>query len=87
MSDRATDGPLEEAWLSFGRNLAVCAGALIALVSLLLHRPVWVATLRGALTFAGAWIVVLAARVVLRATSHAKPKNASGATPRKNATR
>lgn len=35
-------------WLAFGRRLAAGAGALVALISLLVHVPLFVASLRGA---------------------------------------
>jgi hypothetical protein len=40
-------------WREFGRNLAVAAGALTALCSLVFHAPVWLASLRGAAVLAG----------------------------------
>ena len=49
--------PLEIVWRDFGRNLAVAAGALTALCSLMFHVPVWVASLRGAIAFVGLSIV------------------------------
>lgn len=50
----------DEPWLGFGRRLAVAAGALAALVSLLVGAPLSVASLRGALTCAGVWAVARA---------------------------
>jgi hypothetical protein len=54
MADRRTSREsLESVWRQFGRNLAVAAGALTALCSLMFHVPVWVASMRGAIVFAG----------------------------------
>ncbi len=54
MADRrANRESLESVWREFGRSLAVAAGALTALCSLMFHVPVWVASLRGAIVFAG----------------------------------
>jgi hypothetical protein len=54
MADRRSSRePLENVWREFGRNLAVAAGALTALCSLMFHVPVWVASMRGAVVFAG----------------------------------
>jgi len=59
---------LNPAWTALGRCLAVVSGALIALVSLLQHVPVWVASLRGGL----AWLVMsVAVKVGLAALERA----------------
>jgi hypothetical protein len=80
MSDSPERGQtLESAWLGFGQSLAVAGGALLALVSLLLHVPVWVAALRGALLFVALWAIVRLARSLfasLRADA-ARPRAAS----------
>ena len=57
---------LAEAWRATGRQIAVVAGSGTALVSLLQHTPVYVASLRGgvvwaavlAVTSLGAWLAV-----------------------------
>jgi hypothetical protein len=48
------------AWTDFGRRTAVLAGMGVALISLVQHCPLWVASARGAAT-----IVVLALIVQL----------------------
>jgi len=61
MSDSRHEGPtLEAAWVGFGQSVAVAAGAAFALLSLLLHVPVWVAALRGGLLFLGLAMIVRA---------------------------
>lgn len=56
MSDRAhSDLPARDAWRAMGHRAAVAAGALAALISLIHHVPVSVASLRGGL----AWLAVL----------------------------
>ncbi|MEM6567885.1 MAG: hypothetical protein AAF957_05715 [Planctomycetota bacterium] len=49
-------GPLVQAWLASGRQLAVTVGSMVALVSLFADAPVRIASLRGAI----AWGAVLA---------------------------
>lgn len=49
-------GPLVQAWLASGRQLAVTAGSSVALISLFSDAPLRIASLRGA----GAWAAVLA---------------------------
>ncbi|MBM3986367.1 MAG: hypothetical protein FJ294_00225 [Planctomycetes bacterium] len=59
-----TAHPLAAAWTALGRRLAVAGAALAALLSLLTDTPVWVASLRGALTwFAITAVVRLCARL------------------------
>jgi hypothetical protein len=95
MTDRHADiRPLESAWLAFGRVAAVTAGALVALVSLLFHLHVQVATFRGALAFLGVWLVVRAGAWALplvrgarAATARAAIKPEPIATVRKEARR
>jgi hypothetical protein len=60
-----TAHPLPAAWLALGRRAAVAGGSLAALLSLYFDTPVWVASLRGALT----WIAL---RVIVRLTAHAQ---------------
>ncbi len=48
-------GPLVQAWLASGRQLAVTAGSSVALISLLSDAPIRIASLRGAI----AWAAVL----------------------------
>lgn len=49
---------LRTGFSALGRRLAVVAGALVGLTSLLVHAPVWVATARGAgTTFAILFVV------------------------------
>lgn len=68
MADSRREGPtLETAWTGFGRSVAVAAGAAFALISLLMHVPVWVAALRGGLLFLGLSLVVRATLWVLAA--------------------
>lgn len=80
MVDRRTNRePLESVWRIFGRQLAVAAGALTALCSLMFHVPVWVASLRGAVVLFGLLFVnyvtcAALARVQTRAGSSATPK-------------
>ena len=58
MVDKSTgEIRLQPALPALGRCAAVFGGALIALLSLLQHTPVWVASLRGGLTwFVLAWV-------------------------------
>ena len=57
--------PVHAALTSLARRLAVAAGALTALVSLLHDAPVRIACLRGALAFAAALLVARWARLAL----------------------
>ena len=50
---------LHQAWHALATRLAVAAGTLAALISLMQHTPVWVASLRGAIAF---FIVRMVAR-------------------------
>jgi hypothetical protein len=64
------DSPLESgslgaSWFGFGRSLAVATGALLALLSLYFHVPVWVAAVRGGLAFLGVWAIVRATQWLL----------------------
>jgi hypothetical protein len=66
MTDKdITAHPLSAAWLALGRRLAVAGGASAALLSLFFDAPVWVASLRGGLTW-------LALRAIVRLTAHAQ---------------
>jgi len=60
-----TTHPLSAAWLALGRRMAAAGGAFAALVSLFFDAPVWVASLRGVLT----WIAL---RVIVRVAAHAQ---------------
>jgi len=42
---------LHQAWHALATRLAVAAGTLAAIISLMQHTPVWVASLRGAIAF------------------------------------
>jgi len=56
MSDRGSgELQLRPAWQALTKRLAVAAGSLAALISLLHHAPASIASLRGGV----AWIVVL----------------------------
>ncbi len=71
---------LELALASFGRRIAVAAGALVALVSLLVEVPVWVASLRGGLTTISVLLVVrLGGRVLGRLRADPAPEAPSAA--------
>jgi len=71
MADRPHGmGSLDASWFGFGRSLAVAVGALLALVSLYFHVPVWVAALRGGLAFLGIWATVRAMQVLLAAVEN-----------------
>jgi hypothetical protein len=72
MTDRPAADPLGPSWLAFGHNLAVAAGALMALVSLFHHVPVWLSSLRGALVFLGIEIIVRVGHALLVRT---RPRN------------
>jgi hypothetical protein len=50
------ESPLQSSWRAITRRLAVAAGSFAALLSLLHHVPVSIASLRGG----AAWLVVLA---------------------------
>jgi len=62
---------LHPAWHALATRLAVAAATLVAIVSLTQHTPIWVASLRGALTFVAARLVarwgLAALTVALRA--------------------
>lgn len=60
-------GSLDASWFGFGRSLAVAAGAVLALISLYFHVPVWVAALRGGLAFLAIWAVVRATQSLIAA--------------------
>jgi hypothetical protein len=55
--DRTRVNALAQSWLVFGRRLAVAAGAFTALLSLLFHRPLTTACLRGTCAYVAAWVV------------------------------
>jgi hypothetical protein len=58
------------AWRSFGSRLAVAAGALVALLSLLFDAPLSLASLRGAATVIVLRVTVaLGARALVRVAS------------------
>lgn len=81
---RSRTESLEETWSALGRSLAVAAGALAAFLSLLHHVPVWIASLRGAISFFAVALVCRATRSVLawmhaQEIAHAKPKTATNA--------
>ena len=57
---------LQTAWRPLARRVAVAGGCFTALVSLLNHTPVSVASMRGAATFAA---VLVIARLGLQAVS------------------
>ena len=79
MTDTGPEGrSVELAWLSFGRAVAVAAGALTALVGLLFDVPVPIATLRGALALCGISLFVRAVGYGLRALA-ARERSASAA--------
>lgn len=75
--------PLEHAWLQLGKSLAVATGALIALLSLLFHVPVWVASVRGGLAFIGVHVVVRVAAAALRRAPSARGAHETKAGARK----
>jgi len=60
-------GNLDASWFGFGRSLAVAVGALLALISLYFHVPVWMAALRGGLAFLGLWALMRAMQALLSA--------------------
>src|SRR5262245_13120471 len=65
-------------WLAFGRRLAAAAGALVALVSLLVDAPLEVAALRGAGTLAAVLVAVRAGRALLVRAEGARPADPGG---------
>jgi len=66
---------LAQTWLVFGRHLAVAAGAFTALLSLLFHRSLTTACLRGAIAYLAAWLVTrLGHWALTRTTSSAIDK-------------
>ena len=75
---RSSRESLEVVWRQFGRNLAVAAGALTALCSLMFHVPVWVASLRGAVVLAG---LLLVNRVSCAALSWTQARSPSKQAP------
>lgn len=68
-----TANSLADAWTGFGRRIAVAAAALIGLVSLLAHAPVWLASLRGAATFVALAATARLARLALEYADHSEP--------------
>lgn len=77
MVDRAiTAHPLAAAWLGLSRRVAVAAGALAALVSLIFDTPVWVASLRGAGTWFAVLVLAHVSRSALVASLRASRKRA-----------
>ena len=78
VADSPGEAPgLEQLWLGFGQSIAVAAGALFALLSLMLHVPVWVAALRGALLFLVLWVVVRATCWLLAALGRERARAGS----------
>jgi hypothetical protein len=66
MVDRAiTAHSIERGLAALGRRIAVAAGALAALVSLLVDAPVWVASARGGVTAICVLLVVRVASAFL----------------------
>lgn len=64
MTDTGSGGfSLHPAWHAVAKRSSVAAGALVALIALYEHTPVWVAVVRGAITFT---LVLLAARAGLK---------------------
>jgi len=61
--------PLGRVWQAFGHRAAVVAGALAALAALIVHAPVRIACLRGALTWAAVLLVIRASLWLLQRTS------------------
>lgn len=59
MSDRSSGSiSFRQAWRPLERRAAVAAGSFVALVSLVHHVPVSVASLRGAGAFAAVFVVM-----------------------------
>lgn len=65
MVDTGTAQSVGSGLSALGRRVAVGSGALIALVSLLVDAPVWVASLRGAATAVAGLLVVRIASATL----------------------
>ena len=61
--------PLGRVWQAFGHRAAVVAGALAALAALIVHAPVRIACLRGALAWAAVLLVIRASLWLLQRTS------------------
>ena len=79
MVDRAiTAHSVERGLAALGRRIAVAAGALTALVSLLVDAPVWVASARGAATAICVLFVVRFASAFLAAGSPPATENEDG---------
>ena len=80
MVDRAiTAHPLGIAWLALAKRIAVAAGALAALVSLIYDTPLWVASLRGALTWLALVVLARVSRTLLVMSLRSAPtKPAAG---------
>jgi uncharacterized membrane protein len=68
----STAQPVVPALHALGRRVAVGSGALVALVSLLVRTPVWVASVRGAGT-------TLAVLLVLRLAAASLGRDLAGA--------
>ena len=68
----STAQPVVPALYALGRRVAVGSGALVALVSLLVRTPVWVASVRGAGT-------MLAVLLVLRLAAASLGRELAGA--------
>jgi len=71
---RITAHSLEGDLASSGRRVAVAAGALAALVSLLVDAPVWVASARGAATLLAVLFILRIATPFLGAESPVAPE-------------
>jgi len=70
---RTTAHSLGRDLVALGRRTAVAAGALAALVSLLVDAPVWVASARGAATVLAVLLVLRVATPFLEAGDEAGP--------------
>ena len=74
MTDSArSEQRLETTWRSFGSASAAGAGALVALISLLVDVPLATACLRGALTLFGVQLITRLGAAALRRTSSGQP--------------
>jgi hypothetical protein len=77
MADRnPTVHALTSVWPDLGRRLAVAAAACVALLSIWMDCPLWVASLRGGATLIGMLCVVRVAQFVIDASlrvDQAKP--------------
>jgi len=59
MADNGNTGRfLALEWLALARYFAVSAGVLVAIVSLIMHVPLRIASLRGALTLVALFVVI-----------------------------